>query len=338
MQVAYRSHLSLAIVVLLCCTVVRAGNPAAVLDFDGDGKTDYVVVRSEIPSGSGFKLVWYINGSQMGMRGYQWGLDGMALVPADYDGDGKWDIAVWTITGPEGSPAYFHIYRSSDNTYQRIQWGATDDDPRQTQDFDGDGKADPTVVRLESGTGRLLWYSLLSMTGEVRAVQFGGPDRPLRGDFDGDGKADLAVYRTQFGEPASTFIFERSSDRRIEFYHFGNAETDRVVPADFDGDGKTDYTILRLIDTKHWWFWVESSTGEFRSQQFGHTVEGISFDGAVPGDYDGDGKSDLAVFRRPDSGIRQGYFYVDRSRDGMVVTPWGFGVTENIPASVLQVR
>jgi hypothetical protein len=193
------------------------------------------------------------------------------------------------------------------------------------------------VVRLESGTGKLLWYTLLSSTNQVRAVQFGGPDRPLRGDYDGDGKADLAVYRTQFGEPASTFIFERSSDRRIEFYHFGNAETDRVVPADFDGDGRTDYAIVRLVDNERVWYWVESSTGEVRARQFGHSVPNVSFDNSALGDYDGDGKTDLAIWRSSDFGVFQSHFYVARTRDGMFVMPWGTS-RDTVPASTLQFR
>jgi hypothetical protein len=108
-------------------------NPAAVLDFDGDGKSDYVVVRRETPSGGNFKLVWYILGSQMGARGYQWGLDGMALVPADYDGDGKWDIAVWWPTPGGNRQAYFYVLRSSDNLFQAIAWGTVFDDPLQTR-------------------------------------------------------------------------------------------------------------------------------------------------------------------------------------------------------------
>jgi hypothetical protein len=338
MQVAYRSHLSLAIVVLLCCTVVRAGNPAAVLDFDGDGKSDYVVVRSEIPTPNSFKLVWYINGSKMGVRGYQWGLDSWALVPADYDGDGKWDIAVWAITGAEGSPAYFHIYRSSDNTYQRIAWGITFDDPLQTQDFDGDGNADPTITRCIVSSGESHWYTFMSSTGQVRAEHFGFcGDRPLRGDFDGDGKADIAVYRINVSPEPNYFIIHRSSDNQIQFYPFGTGNNDHVFPADFDGDGRTDYAIVRLVDNKEIWYWVESSTGTVRARQFGHFVPNVSFDNPALGDYDGDGKTDLAIWRSSDFGVFQSHFYIARSRDGMFVMPWGTS-RDTVPASTLQFR
>lgn len=312
-------------------------NRAAVLDFDGDGKTDYVVVRRELP-GVDFKLVWYIRGSTVGDYAQQWGLDGMQMVPADYDGDGKWDIAVWAPTPGGNRQAYFHVWRSSDNTYQKIPWGTLYDDPLLTQDFDGDGKADPTVVRTESSTGNLLWYTLMSTTNEVRLVQFGGPDRPLRGDFDGDGKADVALYRREFGTPSSTFIILRSSDQRIQFYPFGAVETDHFLPADFDGDGKTDFTIVRSIDNAQWWFWRESSTGEIRAQQFGRYFPNISFDSYAPGDYDGDGKTDLAVWRNVDFGGIPAHFYVAGSRDGMFVMPWGSSGTDSVLAGELQFR
>lgn len=334
-----RTLLFSTLLVALSFFVVQARPPinrAAVLDFDGDGKTDYVVVRSEIPSGNSFKLVWYIKGSKRGDYAQQWGLDGMQLVPADYDGDGKWDIAVWSPTPGGNQQAYFYILRSSDNTFQWIAWGTVFDDPLQTQDFDGDGKADPTVVRLENGTGQLLWYTLMSSTGQPRVVRFGGPDRALRGDFDGDGKADIAVYRREFGKPASTFIIRRSLDNQIEYFSFGNAETDHVLPADFDGDGKTDLIITRATDNQRWWYWIASSTGEFHSRQFGNSGSGFVFDNPVPGDYDGDGRSDLAVWRN--GNFPPAYFYVDRSRDGLFALHWGFGITENVPATTLQFR
>lgn len=118
------TRLTLTFTLLITCfsfSQAQGGNRAAILDFDGDGISDYAIVRyGPVPTGGTLKLVWYINGSTTGPRGVQWGLDGMQIIPADYDGDGKWDIAVWDGRGPEGSPAYFHIWRSSDNTYQRI--------------------------------------------------------------------------------------------------------------------------------------------------------------------------------------------------------------------------
>jgi hypothetical protein len=312
-------------------------NRAAVFDFDGDRRSDYAVVRFELDP-AGFKMIWYIYGSATGSQRIQWGDGARDPAPADYDGDGKWDIAVWEPSGGEGSQAYFYILRSSDGTAEIVPWGtASDLGSSQTQDFDGDGKADPTVVRyssINSNTCNLDWYTLLSGSHQAKVTRFGScGDRFLRGDFDGDGKADVAVYRVDALQ--NTFYVQQSSDGRIVSTQFGAGNDDRVVPADFDGDGKTDLCIYRLIGQEVQWYWIESSTGVARGRQFGHFVDGQSGEAPVPGDYDGDGRTDLAVWR---SGGEFAGFYVEGSRIGLWHFFWGQGYHENIPSAQVQLR
>ena len=71
MQRTYRALISLIITFLLSCFPLLGAPPvnrAAVLDFDGDGKTDSCVVRFEVLSAE-IKWVWYIRGSQRGDAG-----------------------------------------------------------------------------------------------------------------------------------------------------------------------------------------------------------------------------------------------------------------------------
>ena len=283
------------------------------LDFDGDNKTDYAVVRNV--SGS---LNWYVQRSALGFVGSAFGSSGDSLVPGDYDGDLKWDIAVWRA-------GTFYIFKSATATVQVTPFGAVGDDPRVTQDYDGDGKADPAVTRNVGGS--LTFYILRSALG-FTAVTFGNAttDSSIRGDWDGDGKADVAVYRRDVGSPANTFYVLRSSDGGVQAATFGVYNTDYILPADFDGDGKTDYAVWRINTGT--WFWLQSTDGAFRALNFGNLV-----DLPVPGDYDGDGKTDQAVWRL----TAPSTFYVNQSGLGFV--GFGFGVPgDTPPAWSLQAR
>ncbi len=277
----------------------------AVLDFDGDGRTDFSAIQNN--NGG---MVWQNQRSSAGYAPISFGLfNEDAAVPSDFDGDGKTDIAVW-----RGTNGTFYVFRSSSNTVQAFQFGQAGDYPNVAQDFDGDGKADFAVTRVNNGS--LLWYIYGSLTG-FRSVQFGtAADKPLRGDFDGDGKADLAVYRTASGSPANSFIVQKSSTGNLSVMPFGNSTTDKIVPGDYDGDGKTDFAVWRT--TGGVWYYLQSSNGNFNSTAFG-----APGDLPTPGDYDGDGKTDFSVWRPNANQNESGVFYMQRSSAGFAAFGWG---------------
>lgn len=106
-------------------------------------------------------------------------------VPADYDGDGKADLAVW-----RRDDGTWYILQSSNGALNSQQWGSTEDIP-QLGDYDGDHKNDLAVFRPSDGT----WY-ILKSTGGVDGPQWGqAGDVPAPGDYNGDGKTDVAVFR-----------------------------------------------------------------------------------------------------------------------------------------------
>ena len=297
----------------------------AVLDFDGDGRTDFVAVQKLDGS-----LIWHIQQSQDGYRSIAFGTSSLTdiAVPADYDGDGKWDVSIYR-RGTSGNQGHFWILYSSKGEVGVIPWGRSLDYPRATQDFDGDGKADPTIIR-KSGDG-MVWWTLLSSTGGVSARRFGSyGNYYLRGDYDGDGKADLAVYHTTVDgvTPPYTFIIHMSSTGKVMYQRFGE-NIDFIIPADFDADGSTDLAVYRYLgtkgDTSAYWHWIRSSDGMYESVNFGLAIGAVpgQVDYPAPGDYDGDGKTDLGVWRTKKYTDIQAELHLFGSKVGYMVLPWG---------------
>ncbi len=206
-------------------------NPAgqtAIVDFDGDGRTD----RAFWSPANGLWR-YYTDDFPNNQVHFQWGTGSLGDVPVpnDYDGDGRTDYAVF-----RKSTGFWWIYRSSTQTGYGVQFGNSVDKPVPA-DYDGDGKADLAVYRPTQG----IWYILLSRNNGFYAVQFGvSEDKPLPADYDGDGKADITVYRPSNG----AWYRLDSANNSLFAVQFG-ISTDKPVPADYDGDGKIDIAVFR---------------------------------------------------------------------------------------------
>jgi hypothetical protein len=255
-------------------------------DFDGDGKSD---IGNYSQSTSFWKLLLSTGGTST----IHFGISTDKIVPADYDGDRKTDIAiyrngVWWITS------------SSTNTVSTVALGNSTDIPA-PGDFDGDGKADQAVFRASTGT----WY-INKSTGSVLITAFGSSgDIPVVGDYDNDAKVDVAIFRPSSGQ----WWINRSTDG-LFVTTFGTS-TDKVVPADYTGDGKTDVAVWR--PSTGGWFILRSEDLSFYSFPFG-----TNGDLPASADYDGDGKVDPTVFR-PSTAT----WYLNRSSGGIQILSFG---------------
>ena len=147
----------------------------------------------------------------------QWGAAGDIPVPADYDGDGKSDLAVFRPA--DGS---WWLNRSTAGVFTTT-FGVGTDKPVPA-DFTGDGKTDIAVWRPGNGS----WYVLRSEDSSFFAVAFGANgDTPVPADYDGDGKADHAVFR-----PDGANWYVQGSTAGILIQQFGQAG-DKPTPAAF---------------------------------------------------------------------------------------------------------
>ena len=141
-------------------------------DFDGDGRADRVAWNLDENN----VITWYILQSETNsIRIVNWGqfrgpVSSDAFVPADYDGDGKLDVAVF-----RRATGVWYIIESSTGNPRYEYWGKRLDVPV-VGDYDGDGTADLCVTRAESGAnGPITWYIRNSSNGQMQVFQWGNP-------------------------------------------------------------------------------------------------------------------------------------------------------------------
>lgn len=294
----------------------------APVDFDGDGRTDYGVIRN--PGGPSSELIWYnkLNAPNT-ISDTAWGIGTDLPMAADFDGDGKSDLAVWRQAS--GVSSGFHVLRSSTSTLQFFQFGQGGDDPYIVGDYDGDGKADPAIYRDggSSSSPSTFWFYPSSgpLANTQVAVDWGlGGDRPVPGDFNGDGIADFTVARNINGNLVFFIVPGNGSGAdtsAVQVVNFG-LSTDDIVPGDYDGDGKTDVAVVRSSGGAWIWFVLRSSDGQVQAASWG--LSGT--DEIVQGDYDGDGKTDYAVWRAGPNPL-ESIFIVYGTSGGVIFRDWG---------------
>ena len=282
------------------------------LDYDADGRADYAVFRP----GSN---TWFINKSGGGVTVEQFGSSSADYqTPGDFDGDGKSDVSVWRSTD-----GVWYRINSGTNTFSTIAFGTTGDEPV-AGDYDGDGTTDLAVVRRSNGV--MIWYLMRSQAGPA-AIQFGNTsDSTAPGDYDGDLKIDIAVQRAGANSTdPSVFYILNSNGGSVRAESWGRSN-DLVVPGDYDGDGKTDVAVIREGATSEStivWYIRKSSDGGALAYTFGTTGTDV----AVQNDYDGDGKTDVAVWRET-----SGSYYILNSGDGLIRID-AFGTARDIPVA-----
>lgn len=122
-------------------------------------------------------------------------------------------------------------------------------------------------------------------------------------DVDGDGRADLMVYRSS----ENSFYSRSSLDGSLIVRQIGQPGDSVSLTLDFDGDGKSDFSTARYNNPITWRI-LNSSTDLIQETDWGSSSSGDFF---ATGDYDGDGRADLGVYRT-------GVWYILESSTGTV--------------------
>jgi uncharacterized delta-60 repeat protein len=136
-------------------------------------------------------------------------------------------------------------------------------------------------------------------------------------NLDADEKTDIGVYRPSTG----TFYFLKSQDG-LQFY-WNNTPVGTILPENFGGDFRSDLV---------WWMPSSPNScyyGFYSGSEFGYRpcfAWGLPADVPVGGDYDGDNKSDFAIFR-------DGHWHIRKSATGeSLYYNWGMAGDKPVPA------
>lgn len=137
--------------------------------------------------------------------------------------------------------------------------------------------------------------------------------------------SDLAVWR-----PSNGTWYVNNGTTWVQQAWGQNGDT--PIPGDFDGDGKTDFSIFRpstpppACPCPVTWYIIHSSTNA--QVNFQYAVNG---DLPAQADYDGDGRTDAAIYRPPSGPGSYGVWHIQGTSYGYYMYTWG--ESGDLPAS-----
>ncbi|GEM_PF-1141416 len=259
------------------------------VDFDGDGKSDFVIVTESGPRPN-LNEIAPLNYNQTQKRDDRWQKTQESLSLIRTGGKKPTNDRP---TADGGSPIVnWRIFRSSTNTLDTSINLGTYDDYFVPFDYDGDGMCDAAI--WNPVTHVFTVHQSTTNTNATYTLGDNGSDPSVIGDYDGDGRADPAV----FNELTGTWRYlGGATHTTLVTISFGQTG-DYPNPGDFNGDGKWDFSVQRraMADPSMARFVVAYNDGTASTDTTPDLMitQGMFVFGLVPGDYDGDGKTDIA--------------------------------------------
>jgi hypothetical protein len=230
------------------------------------------------------------------------------IVIADFNGDGKPDMAIPNPGSPgdsiEGGPLTI-VLGNGDGTFNAGPIPTTTVNPSviAVADFNSDGKPD---LAVDGGAGGTLQILLGNGNGSFTPAPASTPTvTPFTmtvADFNGDGKPDLAItsYTLAGSLNPLTILLGNGDGTFTAAAAPSGSNVYATIAGDFNGDGKADLAVLSgaYPDPATLLILLGNGDGSFAAQANSLPVSANSqslFQSIVIGDFNGDGKVDLAV-------------------------------------------
>lgn len=248
------------------------------------GVMDYALYR---PADGYWRIKSGINGST---EAIQWGAPEDIPVPADFNGDGYTDLAVWR-------PSTGYLYNIDGSS---IKLGRSGDIPVAGYFYEQSDSDTPraffAVFRPASGNWRIWNHK----TNKEKTIHWGqAGDIPVPGDYDGDGVDELAVWRPSDGM-WHVYNISAKTSWSVQL----GAGGDIPVPGYYydNGDDRLQMAVWRPSNGK--WYINIWDTDTMYAHQWGQAgdipipgLTGWLYYRRLMQDLDGDGRTELGVFR-----------------------------------------
>jgi hypothetical protein len=272
-------------------------NRLALGDFNGDGVTD--VFTANLQSDSFYHWGYFPSGSGNLVPLAYAAADPALLHFGDFNGDGKTDVFAATqqtdgstqwLYSSGGAASYTNLITTT-VPYSELQFG----------DFDGDGKTDVLAALPQNDGSLQVVYWLHGQGSAVALGNIPAPAPALRvGDFNGDGISDLLALRCGMQGPLAFGPLQTLATS-------GYSTFNRTLAGDVNGDGRPDVILVSTCQNPSsfgtcatHYLQVGAALGTLTQTDTLVAPQTLSTDSfeywkVLAGDFDGDGKTDLAL-------------------------------------------
>ncbi|MDH7479119.1 MAG: DUF2334 domain-containing protein, partial [Syntrophomonadaceae bacterium] len=216
----------------------------------------------------------------------------------DFNGDGRDDLLFYQPQRGDWSIALSEGDRFADPQCWLAGWAKGAGWRVFVGDFEGDGRDDLLVFNQRDGSWQIARNNCSQGFLPQPATFFGLAETSLQmavGDVNGDRVDDFIVYDTTSGSVRVALVNNlKISPPRV--WLNGGEKFGELMVGDFNGDGR--YDLLLCLPRSGLWFSAPSDGREFvpLPNAYGPWAAGVKRIGQV-GDYDGNGKSDLASLK-----------------------------------------
>src|SRR5665213_3328636 len=260
-----------------------------VSDFNGDGKTDLAVANTN--SNNASVLLGNGDGTFQPAVNYGVGSFPYSVAAGDFNGDGKADLALANFESNNVSV----LLGNGNGKFQAAVDYAVGTQPQSVTvgDFNGDGKPDLAVADVGGGVSVLRGNGNGTFQTAVNYATGSYPYSVTVGDFNADGRADLAVANDN-SDNVSVLLGNGDGTFQAASNYAAGISPVSVTVGDFNGDGKPDLAVA-LADYYSNNVSVLLGNGNGTFQPTVNYTAGTRPQSVTVGDFNGDGKPDLAV-------------------------------------------